>query len=141
MNLQRWEVTVMGRFLAACCLALVLVGCGGAGSQAEKKLGGGPEPLDWPALDTLEADALMGVQYPLEQDDIAGAKEAAKGDEFKAAVEAFEKAEVPSRVAPQQKEEIVKQLKALMEAANGDDAAFKEALDKVNAAIRAVRGE
>ncbi|NOX56574.1 MAG: hypothetical protein GXP27_19450 [Planctomycetes bacterium] len=131
----------MGRFLAACCLALVLVGCGGAGSQAEKELGGGPAPLDWPALDTLEADALMGIQYALEQDDIAGAKEEAKGEEFKAAVEAFEKAEVPSKVTPQQKEEIIKQLKALMEAASGDDAAFQEALKKVNEAIKAARGE
>ncbi len=83
----------------------------------------------------------MGVQYALEQDDIAGAKEEAKGEEFKAAVEAFEKAEVPSKVTPQQKEEIVKQLKALMEAANGDDEAFKEALNKVNQAIKAARGE
>ena len=124
--------------LVGCFALLVAASCNPTAQQVDN-MATGPV-VSWEALDDLQSEGLMEIGTSMEQSDQAGAIDSAKSEEFKAQVDAFEKSEAPSGVSEAQKAEIVKQLKALMESANGDGANFKTVYDQLNAAIKAASG-
>lgn len=122
-------------------LALLTVGCRDA---ATTKLGGSTSDiLQWPALDTLENDTLLGIGYAADRKDWAGVKKQVQSPEFKAAVTEFEQAELPSGFGgrAEQKAQVVQKLKDLTAAAesNAPNDQLKAAHDQLRAAINALR--
>ena len=134
----------MLRIAASSVVLAVFVGCG---YDAQEQLGGGANtaaPLSWEALDNLvNEEALGGAEMSLDMGEPQGAIDMLKSPEFEALATAFEEAPLPATAAGRKeaKAEFVKELKALMEAAEGgaSEEDLKTAMGTAQAALKKLR--
>ena len=134
----------MTRLLCGFAIASVLVS--GCTDQPSTFQGAPVKVVTWDSLDELMSDDVMRpVIMPADMNDWAGVKAGVSSETFKAAVEEFANAPIPSELATPEreaaKEELVKNYRALIEAAEKGAAATElqaayEAADKSMAAIK-----
>lgn len=117
--------------------AMLVTGCN---NEAVEKMGGEEAVASFPELDAFEADALMAVSYPLEMGDVNSAKEAAKAESFTSQVDAIASASEIGGASQSNVDAFVAAAKDVTAKADGSDDEFKAAVEKMNAALKTLKG-
>lgn len=110
--------------LSALVVAVIVVGCDGAGSQ-RKKMEGAEAP-NWPALQAMnEQNGLMTVGMGLQMEGPKSAKKAAAAPQFKQLVDNLETESIPSKFATSAREtakkDLVESLRKIADAGSDDE--------------------
>ncbi|MBD3673584.1 MAG: hypothetical protein HUJ26_08665 [Planctomycetaceae bacterium] len=123
--------------LGLCLSLLVLTGCN---NESVKEMSKGAPVVSFNELSDFENDALMAVSYPLEMGDVNAAKEAAKSETFTSQVDAIASASELGGASQSNVDAFVAAAKDVAAKADGSDDEFKAAVEKMNAALKTVKG-
>lgn len=123
--------------LSALVMALIVVGCDGAGSQRRKMEG--KQAPNWPALQAMkDQGGLMMVGMSMEKQGPKAAKQAAAAPAFKQLVDNLEKEAIPSSFATSAREtakkDLVESLRKIAEAGSDDE--IKKLWEKAQASMK-----
>ena len=120
------------------CLSLLLIT--GCNNEAVEEMSQGSPVVSFEELTNFESDALMSVSYPLEMGDAKAAKDAAKSVAFTAQVDSIASASDLGGANQADVDAFVTAGKDVVAKADGSDEEFKAAVEKMNAALNAVKG-